>query len=274
MPLKMNLFTSRTIGAALFISLLGVAYAGLLVPLRVQAQKDKSTGPDLAAITARGRLLAEYDIAASYSTDAVQAKNPDEGSVSRYIARKIDGKWTVAYGRFSPGGSKFLIVYEAKQADTPEKFTVEKRDPPLEDAGFFLFAARGIEVASRDFPRENRDYNISVLPAESNQFYVYFVPAQMAEGVYPLGGDARYLMSPDGLTIVEKRQLHKSIVDTKVDSSAKNPAPGHHTDETGDVPEDTDVFYVLWRKPSSPEYVKAGEKNYLINADGTIKIVK
>jgi hypothetical protein len=96
----------------------------------------------------------------------------------------------------------------------------------------------------------------------------------MAEGIYPLGGDARYLMSADGLTIVEKRQLHKSILDGKVDAAAKNPAPGHHTDEIGDAPEDTDVFYVLWRKPSFPEYVKAGEKNYLINVDGAIKVVK
>ena len=260
--------------AAVVVSLLSAAQVGFWVPRTASAQKDKPASPDLAAITARGRLLAEYDVAALYSTDAVQAKSPDEGSVSRYIARKTGAKWTVAYGRFSPGGSKFLIVYEAKQADAPDKFTVEKHDPPLEDEGFFLFAARAIEVALRDFPRENREYNISVLPAESNQFYVYIVPAQMAEGIYPLGGDARYLMSPDGLTIVEKHQLHKSILDAKVDSAAKNPAPGHHTDEVGSAPEDTDVFYVLWRKPSFPEYVKAGEKNYLINVDGTISIVK
>src|ERR1700741_773286 len=274
MPLKMKLSMSRAMRAALAVSLLSAAYAGFLAPRPVHAQKDKPASSDLAAITARGRLLAEYDVAASYSTDAVQAKSPDEGSVSRYIARKIGARWTVAYGRFSPGGSKFLIVYDGKQGNTPDKFTLKNHAPPIEDTGFFLFAARGIEVASRDFARANRDYNISVLPAESNQFYVYIVPAQMAEGIYPLGGDARYLMSPDGLTIVEKRQLHKSILDAKLDKAAKNPAPGHHTDEIGDAPEDTDVFYVLWRKPSFPEYVKAGEKNYLINADGTIKVVK
>jgi len=265
----------RPAPAAVALTLLALASGAFLLPHPLQAQKGKPAAPDLAAITARGRLLAEYDVASSYSTDAVKAMNPDEGSVSRYVARKTGAKWTVAYGRFSVGGSKFLIVYEAKQGDTPEKFTVEKHDPPIEDSGFFLFAARSIEVATRDFQRENREYNISVLPAESNQIYVYVVPAQMTEGIYPLGGDVRYLMSSDGLNILQKRQLHKSILDAKVDSSAaKKPEPGHHTDEMGDTPEDTDVFYVLWRKPSFPEYVKAGEKNYLINVDGTIKVAK
>ena len=261
--------------AALAIGLLSMACGEFLLPRSLQAKKENPGNPDLAAITARGRLLAEYDVAAAHSSDAVQALNPDPASVTRYVAKKTGAKWTVAYGRFSVGGSKFLIVYEARQGDTPEKFTVEKHDPPLEDTGFFLFAARSIEIALRDFPRENREYNISVLPAESNQIYVYIVPAQMAEGIYPLGGDARYLMSADGFRIVEKRQLHNSIVDAKVATSAqKNPIPGHHTDEIGDAPEDTDVFYVLWRKPSLPEYVKAGEKNYLISVDGTISVVK
>src|SRR5215472_7646880 len=212
MPLQMKLFISRAMRIAVAVTLLSVVCGVLLLsrPSRAQAQKSKPENPEFAAITARGRLLAEYDVAASYSTDAVQGLKPEPGSVSRYVAKKTGAKWTVAYGRFSVGGSKFLIVYEARQGDTPEKFSVEKHDPPLEDTGFFLFAARSIEIALRDFPRENRQYNISVLPAESNQFYVYIVPAQMAQGIYPLGGDARYLMSPDGLTIVEKRQLHKS----------------------------------------------------------------
>ncbi len=275
MPLKMKFFTSTARRSALPLGLLTLAFGGLQLPSPLQAQKGKPANPDLAAITARGRLLAEYDVAASYSTDAVKALNPDEGSVSRYIAKKTGAKWTVAYGRFSPGGSKFLVVYEARQGDTPEKFTVQKHDPPLEDGGFFLFAARGIEVALRDFPRENRDYNISVLPAEPNQIYVYIFPAQMTEGIYPLGGDARYLMSPDGLTIVEKRQLHKDILDRKSEASgSKRVAAGFHTHVLSDVPEDTDVFYVLWRKPPIPESVTAGKHTYEIRVDGTIKVVK
>lgn len=261
--------------AALAIGLLSIACGEFLLPRSLPAKKENPGNPDLAAITARGKLLAEYDVAAAYSTDAVQALNPDAASVSRYIAKKTGAKWTVAYGRFSVGGSKFLIVYEAQQGNTPEKFTVEKHDPPLEDTGFFLFAARGIEIALRDFPRENREYNISVLPAESDQFYVYIVPAQMAEGVYPLGGDARYLMSADGFRIVEKRQLHNSILDRKEDTkSGAKVAAGFHTHILSDVPEDTDVFYVLWRKPPRPEYVSGGKRTYEIGVDGTIKIVK
>jgi hypothetical protein len=39
-----------------------------------------------------------------------------------------------------------------------------------------------------------------------------------------------------------------------------------------DVPEDTDVFYVLTRKPSTPEAVGTlNKKLYAISVDGTIR---
>jgi hypothetical protein len=42
-----------------------------------------------------------------------------------------------------------------------------------------------------------------------------------------------------------------------------------------DLPEDTDVFYVLSRKPSMPEYIgtQAG-RTFVVNADGTIVLSK
>ena len=53
-------------------------------------RKEPPTKEELAAITDRGRDLAGYDAAAWHASDAVQAKQPKEGSVVRYIARKID----------------------------------------------------------------------------------------------------------------------------------------------------------------------------------------
>ena len=63
------------------------------------AQKEPPTKAELTAITDRGRDLAGYDAAAWHASDALQAKQPKEGSVDRYIARKIDKKWVVAFGR-------------------------------------------------------------------------------------------------------------------------------------------------------------------------------
>ena len=62
----------------------------------------------------------------------------------------------------------------------------------------------------------------------------------------------RYLMSPDGSTIVEKRPLHKAILEFRSAGTPGRTLAGHfHSHILSDVPEDTDVFYVLnlTRKP-------------------------
>ena len=82
------------------------------------ARKEPPTPQELAAITARGRDLAGYDAAAWHASDALQAKDPKEGSIVRYIAHKVDKKWGVAFGRLDARQEKFLIAYEAIQAPT------------------------------------------------------------------------------------------------------------------------------------------------------------
>jgi hypothetical protein len=220
-------------------------------------------------------MLAEYDVAAWHSTDAVLALKPQKGSFARYIAsRKTDMRWSVAYGRFSDAHDRFLIAFEATQGASPEDFAVEKYDPPREDTGFYFNAAKAIETALRDFQGQNRPYNISVLPAESNQMYVYVVPAQTTVGIYPLGGDVRYLVSSDGSMIIEKRQLHNAILEMRPASAGPNTiVAGNHSHVLSDVPEDTDIFYVLSRKPLVPEYVGTKNHTYVIRVDGTIEII-
>lgn len=257
-------------------TLLGIVVASALIvcgPLL--AQKSESSKPDFAAITARGRLLAEYDSAGWHSTDAVQPLNPPEGSVNKYVGRKTKTGWTMMYGRIASTWDKFLIAYEAVQGDTPEKFTVKEHKPPLEDTGYFLHAARANETVRTSYIHENRAYNVSVLPADGDKFWVYILPAQMKEGIYPLGGDARYLVSGDGWTIMEKTQLHDQVIEETDD--AKDPHPPssrHHADTLSEIPVETDVFYVLSRKPLLPEYVTAGKQKFLIKTDGTIEISK
>jgi hypothetical protein len=252
-----------------------VAFAAVIFSGPVSAQKSEPANPDFATITARGRLLAEYDRAAWHSTDAVQALNPKEGSVTKYVARKTKSGWTVMYGRVAATWDKFLIAYEAVQGETPEKFTVKEHNPPLEDTGYFLRAARANETVRSNYVHENRGYNVSVLPAAGGKFWVYIIPAQMKEGTYPFGGDARYLISDDGWMILEKTQLHGDVEDQKDD--AKDPTPPasrHHADTVSEIPVETDVFYVLSRRPLVPEYVTAGKQKFLIKVDGTIQISK
>jgi len=238
----------------------------------VVAQKLKPlSDSQLAEITARGRMLEEYDVASWYATDAVQALKPPEGTVRRYIARKTGGHWVVVFGRFSEPVDSFLIVYEATQESSPEQFAVKTYDPPQTDTGFFYAAAKAIDTSLKSTQLEKRPYNTYVLPLDSGQMYVYILPAQTVNDVYPLGGDVRYVISPDGSTIIETRQLHKSILEVRrSEPGGKKVAAGFHTHVLTDVPEDTDVFHVLRQKPPVPEYVGTKSGIYIVQTDGTI----
>src|SRR4051812_19016166 len=177
--------------------------AALAVTLAAHADPDGAKEPptraELAAITERGRNLAGYDRAAWHASDAVRARGLKPGNVAGHIARKTDKGWVVAFGRLDEGKAKYLIAYEATQDERPDGFVVQVFDPPKADTGFFRSAARAIETVVEDFTEhfegERRPYNVAVLPAAKSEFWVYLVPAPTKPGVWPLGGDVRYLVS-------------------------------------------------------------------------------
>lgn len=202
-----------------------------LVAVPLVAKKKPAPDPVFSEVTARGHALYEYDEAAWHATDAVRAQNPPSELVGRYIAQKSASGWAVAFGHLNDTRDKFLIGYEALQGTTLQTFSVKRLDPPKEDTSFYLRAARAIDAALHDFQGESRPYNVAVLPASNDQLYVYVLPAQTKTGIYPIGGDARYLVAVDGGTIVEKRQMHRSIIENDPASLPKGATPtgGYHT---------------------------------------------
>jgi len=265
--------------SACVTSLLAAAF--LLVPgLLAQNVRGATTEAELAAITERGRALAEYDRAAWHATDAVQTANPKTVDGEIYIGKKANGKWTLAFGVLNADKRKFLIGYEAEQIAERKEFTVKKDDPAREDEGFYLFAARAIELALAEFGKVNRPYNAAVLPVtaadgkyQQGLLYVYFYPAQTKAGTYPLGGDARYLVSADGMKIIEKRRMHKTVLDV-APVKGKKMVAGYHSHVLSDVPEDTDVLHVLQQDPPVPEMIVTPHFEYEVARDGTIRIKK
>jgi hypothetical protein len=258
-----------------------VLAAVLVAPAGLFAQNVRgATETQLAAITERGRALAEYDQAAWHATDAVQMANPKTAEGQRCIAKKEDGKWTVAFGVLNADKSKFLIGNEVGQLAKPKEFAARKNEPAREDEGFYLFAARAMEVASAEFGKTNRPYNAAVLPvagadAKNQQglLYVYFYPAQTKAGVYPLGGDARFLVSADGMKILEKRQMHKTVLDV-APVKGKKMVAGYHSHALSDVPEDSDVLHVLQQDPPMAEMIMTPHFVYEVASDGMIRIKK
>ena len=232
------------------------------------------TSAELAAISERGRALAAYDQAAWHATDAVQMANPKTAEGQHYLARVEGGRWTVVFGALNAEKSAFLIDYEAvAQPGKPGQFEVKRDDPPREDGGFYLFAARALELALTDFGGTARPYNAAVLPAEQGRLYVYLYPAPVKAEVYPLGGDARYLVAADGGKILGKRQLHMTMIEGGP-VKGKKTAPGFHTHTLSDVPEDTDVLHVLQQDPPRPEMVTTLHFVYEIAVDGAIRVKK
>ena len=256
-----------------------VCFALLATTLALAQDKKENRTPtheELVATTARGRMLADYDIAAWHATDAVEALKADHATAPMYLAHRIGEKWEVAFGRLSPDGGSFLIVYRASEGASETEFTAKKLDPPAEDHGFYLGAAKALEISAKDFGKQTRPYNTYIIPTENGQLYVYFMPGQTAEGVYPLGGDVRYTVTLDGSTIVEKRQMHKTIIEKR-----NNPQPGqevaagYHTHALNNDVEDSDVFHVLTRQPLIPEVVGTPDQHaYEIETTGTIKRMK
>jgi hypothetical protein len=229
------------------------------------------TADELRAVTERGRMLYEYDQAAWHASDAVQTANPrtTEGQLS--IARKLNDKWTVVFGKLHE--DRFAIDYEADEQGSLRQFAVRKEPEERQDEGFFFHAARAIELAMHDFGKTGRPYDVAVLPAPGEQLYVYLYPAQTVARVYPLGGDARYLVSADGMTILEKRQMHETILEKAPPSRGQGKA-GYHTHALGEVPEDTDVFHVLTEEPPVPEFIATPHFLYQVKTDGKIELAK
>lgn len=250
----------------------GVASAALPVVAQLNVV---ASDEDLAATTARGRLLYEYDQAAWHASDAVMASHPPEERHRRYIAQKKDSGWVVAFGHLNDAKDTFLISVMATQGSSPQEFSVKILDTPQADVGFFLSAAKAADVAAAAFHGPNVPYNAAVLPAPNGQFYAYVIPAQTRPDVYPLGADTRFLVSSDGSAILETRQMHKGlIVNRGPIPPGTTLAGGTHSHVLSDVPEDSDVFYVLTRKPSMAEFIGTQTAIYEVKADGTIRVVE
>jgi hypothetical protein len=252
---------------------LSCAFVLLAAPLIAQQPKPPSSDT-LTQITERGRRLQAYDQAAWHATDAVLALSPPEGSVHRYIAKKAENGWAVAFGKLSENGDRFLIAYEALPTGKDDSFKVEKYDPPREDRDFYLFAARAANLALKSFVAENRPYNVAVLP-EPGKLLVYVLPAQTRSDVYPLGGDERYTTDAEGTKIVEDRRMHKAILEL---SNKETPEGGKmvyafHVAILDDLPEDSDVFHVLTQQPRHPEMIATRHFMYEVAMDGSIKFL-
>ncbi|HMF88202.1 MAG TPA: hypothetical protein VK575_08985 [Gemmatimonadaceae bacterium] len=277
--MKLNRSLARILSPGVKQCVARLAPLFLLFAAVAGAQASGPTQSELAEITARGRALAEYDFASLHGTDAVVALKPPPGSITRYIARPTEKGWKVAFGRLTSARDTFFVAYEAVRSSTGgafEGFTAVAHPTPIADTDYYVRAARGLETAAKDFGPVRRTYNTAALPRPDGNWWVYLLPAQTVWGVFPLGADARYLVSADGRTILERRRLHNSVIEF---NGRRPPQPGAkmeagtHRAVVAEIPEDTDVMHVLVRTPRIPEYVMTDRFVYRIDPDGKINFL-
>ena len=250
-----------------------LAAFALLVTVLAGAKDKKAPAAsteELAAIAARGRMLYDCDQAAWHASDALQTTNPPKEKMGRYIAYKTGDVWVVSFGHLNEQKDGFLEYYQVAPKADIQKYIVKSLEPAKVDTGFLLFAARAIDTSLSDFRGEWRPYNTAVLPADEGRIYVYVFPAQTRDDIVPLGGDVRYLISPDGLQIIDKRQMHKTILEISRKGPGETVAQAHNH-VLSDVPEDTDVFHAL--SNHLPEFVGAGGHVYGVELDGRIRVI-
>lgn len=225
----------------------------------------------LAGITARGRLLAAYDQAAWHGTDAVLAAVPESTLLrvgnTMLASQQPDGRWIVFFGRLTDKADTLFVAFEARSTDRADSFVIHTDDPPLVRLGAERRAAAALHVALNDFVTPARRYNSYVLPRADGAFWVYFLPAQTDWREFPHGADVRYLVDSTGQRILEKHPMHHALLNLALPDSAVS---GLHTVLVDDVPQDSDVFLVLARRPRRPELVATAHYNYEIALDGSI----
>jgi hypothetical protein len=252
--------------AALCVQASAIAQEKPAAPAAAPAAESKL---DFAAVTDRGRALYAYDQAAWHGTDAIFALKPDVKGLAHYICTQTAAGWVVIFPKWNEAHDQLLAVYEA--TETKGRFVARKLDTATPADAGLVAKERALELALADFPAPTRPFNTAILPAPGGNYYVYVYPGQTKEDVWPIGGDVRYTISGDGKTLMEKRKLHNAILDMQVKSKQVG---GYHTHAISDVPEDTDVFYVLNRKPSMPEFVGTSKQLFVIDKDGNIEIGK
>ena len=237
-------------------------------------QKQLPTVDSLDAISYRGYLLAQYDAAAWIASDSVVARKPDPSRITGYVARQLgEQQWAVAFGRLSASRDTFFTAFEAVQrAGNSRSFDVREFTPGRADTGYYARASRAMALARQTFGPQTRSYNAAVIDRPNGLLWVYLFPAQTRNGVYPLGGDVRYLVSADGRTILATRRLHNAIVEfgPRV-HGADTVVAFTHSAVLDDIPEDTDVFHVLVRQPRVPQIIVTDEFMWRVTTGGEIE---
>jgi hypothetical protein len=244
----------------------------------VVSAQSAETQARLDAISARGRALAGYQRAALLASAQLMATNPDPWQVQRYVAYHADSGWVVAFGRLSVERDTFYVSHIAIPAAingqrVDSLFEFQTFSGPAPDTDFLVRAARAMDIGVMTLGMTPRAYAAAAIPTANGEWWVYLTPAADAASVWPLGDDVRYRVSADGQRVLETHRMHVGMRDdvVRAPNDGARLAASWHRATLRDLPEDSDVFHVLSRRPLVPEIVVTRRRQYVIGVNGSIK---
>jgi hypothetical protein len=85
--------------------------------------------------------------------------------------------------------------------------------------------------------------------------------------ILPHGGDLRYEVSFDGAKILDRRQMHKTVLEESLPAGGGRPGFDFHSHILSDLPEDSDIFYAITRRAGQGEWVASKKYTYEITPE-------
>jgi hypothetical protein len=170
-----------------------------------------STEERIAEAASLGRLIYAFDRAAWASSDALTATVPKDqlASVGGYVVEASDGRTLrVTYYRGSAASAEAFFVADVREGKVVRK---ELLAEPLALSANQAILARAREVAAerarqRSYkPCTPFPFNTVVVPSsKGGPVAVYLLSAQQDAGTYPMGGNYRVIVAPDGTVLASR----------------------------------------------------------------------
>jgi hypothetical protein len=247
------------------IVVIAILLAGNSSPVRAQS------GDAFRVLSVWGRWLYDYDTASRIAADTIAASHPDLSGSGISVALQVGSQWVVAFGRLTP--DRFQIADEVTLDSLFGVRSSSHHSPVLIAPDLWLRAARALATGVTRFGRHKHKFTPIVLPQADSTWSVYVVPAETGGDTAYIGGDVRYKVSADGLTVLQTTALHASLVALHTPPADAELPALVHTHTLILVPVETDVFYVLRHRPRLRHYISSDNRVFAIEPDGGIRFV-
>jgi len=229
----------------------------------------------LAAVTERGRALADYDRWLGFATDAALDAGLTAEAASVVVGLKEGDRWHFCFGALDEAAGLLRVAAEATGGGPERQVQAQLVSPAREEKGAFLTAAKACRTAVAAAGPRDRGYAVAPLPDGTGGYWVYVYPVQFKPDALPLGGDFRIRVGADGTSVLDVRRMHMAILAQRLPDPKEFPPDSeimmYQTALLREGVEDTDVMAAVLRPIASKSLVIGRVFSFEIARDGTIR---